>query len=300
MVGAKGAINLAIIAGGGQLPLEVAHAAHAAGHRVLVIGLAGQAELSGLHNDIPREQINWGQIGTLQSFLDGHQTQKLVIIGGVSRRPELKEIKPDWGAVKLLPTVVTSFLTGGDSTVLDNVAQVFEERGYTLAGAHEVAPGLLAVPGQVAGPPLSARTQEDAVIAAQAAWTAGHLDMGQGAVAVGGRLVSMEGAEGTDGQLERVATMRANKRFSASPRQGVFAKCTRPQQDLRMDMPAIGPRTIENVAAAGLIAIVLEASRVLISQREQVISQCHELGISLVAQSRSAFVPPGREDQRAW
>jgi len=291
--------NLAIIAGGGHLPVEVAHAAHAAGYTVLVIGIAEEADLFNLASNVRQTKVGWGQFGALQQHLKDHGTQKLVIIGSISRRPEYKDVKLDWGAVQLLPQLLTTLLAGGDSSVLDKVAKLFADLGYDLIGAHDVAPSLLATEGHLAGPKPNEAARQDATKATQAAWTAGHLDMGQGAVAIGGRIVAMEGAEGTDGLLERVAVMRQSKRFSGPKRAGVFAKCTRPQQDLRLDMPTIGPRTVENAADAGLSAIVLEAGCVLLSRREETLARCKARKVSLLAETRSAFVPKGREDKPA-
>lgn len=291
--------NLAVIAGGGQLPIEVAHAAQSVGHNVLVVGIAEEADLSNLDAGVSQTKVGWGQFGALQQHLNDHGTNKLVIIGSISRRPEYKDVKLDWGAVQLLPQLLTTLLAGGDSSVLDRVAKLFSDLGYDLIGAHEVAPSLVAEEGILAGPKPSETLKHDALQAMRAAWTSGHLDMGQGAVATAGRIVAMEGAEGTDGLLERVAAMRQAKRFSGSNRSGALAKCTRPQQDLRLDMPTIGPRTVENAADAGLSAIVLEAGRVLLSQREETVAQCKARKISLLAKQRSEFIPQGREDEPA-
>lgn len=291
--------NLAILAGGGHLPVEVAHAAHARGHSVLVIAISDEADLPSLDPHVRRERIGWGQFGALQRYLKDHKTEKLVIIGSIARRPDHKSVKLDWGAVQLLPQLLTTLLAGGDASVLDKLARLFTDLGFDLIGAQHVAPSLLAEQGHLAGPNLTDAGRIDVEKAMRTAWTAGHLDMGQGGVSVGGRIVAMEGAEGTDSLLERVGALRAAKRFSAKAKDGALAKCTRPGQDLRLDMPTIGPRTIENAANAGLSAIVLEAGHVLISQREEVVALCKEHKVTLIAEPRASFVPPGLADAPA-
>jgi DUF1009 family protein len=291
--------NIAILAGGGHLPVEVAHAARERGHDVLVIGIADEADLPSLDPQIGQKRVGWGQFGALQRHLRDHKTEKLVIIGSIARRPDHKTVKLDWGAVQLLPQLLTTLLAGGDASVLDKVAKLFADLGFDLVGAQDVAPSLLAEEGHLAGPKLSDVGRIDVEKAMRTAWTAGYLDMGQGGVSVGGRIVAMEGAEGTDGLLERVGTMRVAKRFSAKTREGALAKCTRPGQDLRLDMPTIGPRTIENAANAGLSVIVLEAGHVLVSQREDVIALCKKHKVTLIAEPRSAFVPTGVADAPA-
>lgn len=294
----KAPSRIAILAGGGSLPVEAATAAHEAGDAVLVVAIADEADLSALPSTIERTGIDWGQIGTLVKLLSDHRTDKLVIVGSVSKRPDYRNLQLDWGAVQLLPKILTIVLSGGDATVLDKIAGLFSERGFELAGVHEVAPSLVAGQGHLAGPKVNTSVEADAKQAAQAAWTAGHLDMGQGAVAVKGRIVAMEGAEGTDGLLERVHSMRAAKRFSVKGKgqSGVLAKCLRPSQDMRLDMPTIGPRTIINAQAAGLSGIVLEAGGVLISQRAETFALCQMHGVSLFARSRVGFIPPDRRD----
>lgn len=289
--------RIAILAGGGSLPVEAAVAAQQAGHSVLVIAIADEADLSALPSTIERTGMDWGQIGTLVKMLSDHKTDKLVIVGSISKRPDYRSLQLDWGAVQLLPKILTTVLGGGDATVLDKIAGMFSERGFALSGVHEVVPSLVAGEGHFAGPKVNARLEKDADSAAHAAWTAGHLDMGQGAVAVNGRIVAMEGAEGTDGLLERVQSMREAKRFSAKGSAGVLAKCLRPAQDVRLDMPTIGPNTVANALAAGLSGIVLESGGVLISQREQTFALCQEHAVTLFARPRASFVPAGREDQ---
>ncbi|MFK7791861.1 MAG: LpxI family protein [Devosiaceae bacterium] len=288
--------RLAILAGGGSMPVEVAHSAKRSGQSVLVIDLASESDLTDLDASIPRNHIQWGQVGRLTKLLNGHQTDKLVIIGSISKRPDYSSVRPDWAGIQMLPRLVTTLLAGGDASVLDKVAGLVADWGFTLVGAHEVAPDLVAQPGHIAGPQATDALREDIKLAAKAAWTSGHLDMGQGAIAVSGRLVAMEGAEGTDGMVQRVGTMRNAGRFSSKGKVGALAKCTRPQQDLRLDMPAIGPRTIENVAAAGLAGVVVEAGRVLIGEREETIRRCAKLNVCLVAEARETFVPEDSQD----
>lgn len=291
--------RIAILAGGGSLPVEAAVAAQQAGHPVLVVAIADESDLSALPASIEQTRIEWGQIGALVKMLSDYETDRLVIVGSISKRPDYRSLRLDWGAVQLLPKILTIVLGGGDATVLDKIANLFSERGFELAGAHEVAPSLIGSVGYLAGPKTSAQVEKDADSAGYAAWTAGHLDMGQGAVSVSGRVVAMEGAEGTDALLERVQTMRAAKRFSAKGFAGVLAKCLRPAQDMRLDVPTIGPQTIINAHAARLSGIVLEAGAVLISQREETFALCEKHGVSLFARPRASFVPVGREDRLA-
>jgi DUF1009 family protein len=118
----------------------------------------------------------------------------------------------------------------------------------------------------------------DAGQAMEAARAIGLLDIGQAAVAVGHRVVALEAAEGTDAMLGRIADMRAEGRLRWSGRRGVLVKRAKPQQDLRVDMPAIGPKTVEAVVRASLAGIVIEAGRVMIAERADTVAIAERTG----------------------
>jgi len=114
--------------------------------------------------------------------------------------------------------------------------------------------------------------------AASAAMALGALDVGQGAVCVGGRVVALEGVEGTDRMLERVAALRAEGRISAR-RKGVLVKLCKPQQDVRADLPSIGVSTVDNARKAGLAGIAVEAGRALVLDRQAMIATADASGL---------------------
>lgn len=267
---------LTIIAGGGAVPVHVAEAAAAAGRPVMIIGLTGEAD-----ERIARfrhEWLKWGEIGRLESLMAAHGAKDVVLIGAVRSRPDFSNIKLDFGAVRILPEVL-SLLANGDSDLLSGVIRIFDQRGYRIIGAHEVAPDLVAAAG-----PLGRRTPDkaglrDAERAMRAARAIGLVDAGQAAVAVNGRVVALEAAEGTDAMIERVAELRARGRIKWSGRAGVLAKCAKPQQDLRVDMPAIGPKTAEAAIAAGLGGIAIEPGRVMIVERAELVRRADIEGL---------------------
>jgi DUF1009 family protein len=172
--------------------------------------------------------------------------------------------------------------------VLTGLVKLFEDYGYQVVGAHEVAPDLVATAGLFAGPRVSSGAHEDARIAMAAARAVGRLDVGQGTVTVGGRVIAVEGAEGTDAMLRRVAELRQSGRVRWSGRSGVLAKCPKPQQDLRVDMPTVGPRTVEEVAAAALAGIVIEAGRVMIAEQDETRALAEQTGTFILAVERDA------------
>jgi DUF1009 family protein len=141
-----------------------------------------------------------------------------------------------------------------------------------VVGAHALRPDLVAEAGCLAGGPLPgdvarARAVLDAL---------GPLDVGQAAVAARGQVLGIETLQGTDAMLDFVAR-------TAPGSGGVLVKRPKPGQDLRFDMPAIGPDTVRHAAAAGLAGIEIAAGRVLLLDRDAVLAACAETGLSLWA-----------------
>ena len=140
---------------------------------------------------------------------------------------------------------------GGDNAVLTAVIALLENGKRKVISVQDVAPSLLAEIGPIGKLAPSDTDARDISAAVKAARLIGALDIGQGAVAVGGRVVALEGPEGTDAMLTRVADLKATKRIS-SDRRGVLVKLCKQEQDMRVDLPSAGLETIRNAAAAGL------------------------------------------------
>jgi len=276
---------LVICAAGGALPYEVASAASAAGRKVFVIALEGVADRR--LNAFPMATVKWGQIGRIEELVTAHGGGELVLIGAVDKRPDFSSIGVDFGALRYLPRILKGMI-GGDDTILGYFVKALEERGFRVVGAHEVAPGLVAEAGHIAGPKPSRAALADARLAMAAAEAIGALDIGQAAVAVDGRVIALEAAEGTDAMLTRVEALHNEGRVKWSGRAGALAKRAKPQQDLRVDMPAIGPRTVDAVVKAGLAGIVVAAGQVMIAERAETAMLAARSGIFITAVDGSA------------
>ena len=266
--GASDKPTLGIIAGGGGVPVVVARAAEAAGRSVVLFGIVGEADL-----DIEAFQhhwLRWGEIGRLFDLLARERVGEVVICGAVNR-PDFSAIRVDLGAVLSLPKIL-SLMVGGDDSVLKNVVRFLEDRGYRVIGAHQVAPELVGGNGNLGRVKPTDDAETDIAKGVEASLALGRLDIGQAVVAISGRVVAVEGIEGTDELLQRVADLRKRGRLKAAHRSGVLVKAAKPQQDLRVDLPTIGPRTVEMAAAAGLAGIAVESGRVMIVDRPATIA----------------------------
>ena len=107
----------------------------------------------------------------------------------------------------------------------------------------------------------------------------GRFDIGQCVVVHGHRVIAVEAAEGTDQMIARVADLRRQGRFRSKPPCGVLVKMAKPQQELRMDMPVVGPDTVRHAAEAGLAGIAVSAGRVLLADPDAVRAAADETGI---------------------
>jgi len=270
---------LAIIAGGGTLPSALADAAVAQGRAVHVIGIRGEADAK--ISRFPHTWLKWGEVGKLFATLDDQGCRDLVIIGSVSR-PDLANVRFDFGAIKNLPFLL-GLGVGGDDQVLSSVVRFLEGKGYRVRGAGEVAPELLAAEGTLGAKAPSPEDRADIEAGFRVVSALGRLDVGQAAVVVKGRVLAVEAAEGTNAMLARCDEMRkgAGRRRGLA---GVLVKAPKPGQEERVDLPTIGPETVEMAAQAGLAGIAVAAGRVLIADRDATIAAAGQHGLFLIGQ----------------
>ncbi len=268
--------RLAIIAGDGFLPIYLAQAARAAGDDPLMIRLRN--ETAQAFEGFETVTASIADIAGFASIFRQNGIGRVVLSGAVKRRPDWRDIRPNWKVLRQLPSLVGNLLSGGDDALLQAAIGIIEAQGCAVVGAHEIAPALLARVGPLGAHQPSDDDRRDVTKAAEAATRLGELDIGQGAVSIGGRVVALEGVEGTDQMLQRVAALRAEGRISAR-RKGVLVKLCKPQQDMRADLPSIGPSTVEHAARAGLAGIAVEAGRSLVLEEDKMVEAADRSGI---------------------
>lgn len=256
--------RLAVIAGNGRLPHHVAEAARRAGDEPLIIALDGESDCD--WSGFEHERMGLGDIAAFDRIARAKNVTRMVLSGGVRRRPALGELRFNIANWLKLPSTLRRLVTGGDNKVLTMVVGLLETADRKVIGVQDIAPDLLADYGPIGDCAPDSAARADIAAAVTAAKAIGRLDIGQGAIAVGGRVVALEGPEGTDLMLARVAELKASGRISAR-RQGVLVKLCKPGQDERVDLPSIGLSTLQNAKAAGLAGIAIEAGRSLVLDR---------------------------------
>lgn len=271
---------IAVVAGGGRLPLCVAEAARASGRKVLVIALDGFADAD--FGSFPKRRFRIGQMGAIIRALREAGCREVVLIGSV-RRPQRWRVDAGLSLFWLIKNL--DLLWSGDATLLSRLIQVAEREGLHVLGAHEVAPQLLLPIGDHTRTRPNERDRRDIEVGVKAAVGIGALDIGQGVVVARGRVLAVEAAEGTDGMLERAATLN---RHEAGARVGVLVKWPQPIQDLRVDLPTIGPETVRLAATAGLAGLAVAGDRVLAVDIDDMIALADQHGMFLAALDASS------------
>jgi hypothetical protein len=258
---------LAIICGGGSFPAAVADAVARQGRRPVMFGIKGWAE----PEVIGRYAHHWiwiGQAGRFLRLAQAENCREVLFIGTVLR-PPITQLRLDWHTIRMMPRLARAY-RGGDDKLLSGVASIAESGGLRVVGVPQVAPELLVPDGVLGCCRPAERDHADIARGLKLIATLGPFDVGQAAIVANNNVLAVEAAEGTDHMLNRIADLRRLGRVTSPPGTGVLVKAPKPGQDRRFDLPSIGPRTIENVARAGLAGLAVTAGSTMIAQAEQV------------------------------
>ncbi|MBV8239210.1 MAG: UDP-2,3-diacylglucosamine diphosphatase LpxI, partial [Hyphomicrobiales bacterium] len=247
---------LAIICGGGSLPFAVADAVGRRGRRVVLFAIRGWAD----PQRVASYRHHWAAVGQFGWFcrLARQEGCRDVVFIGSMVRPAIWQIRPDFKTLRLLPRIYGIF-RGGDDHLLKGVAGIFEEHGFRLLGAHAVAPEILMPEGTLGRERPGERDRSDIAKGLALLNASSPFDVGQAVVVADARVLAIEAAEGTDRMLARIAELRQSGRIAVASGRGVLVKAAKRDQDRRLDLPSIGPQTVEGAARAGLAGIAVVA-----------------------------------------
>ena len=267
---------IGVIAAGGVMPFAVADLLVARGFRPVLFALRGACDPVA----VARFRHHWialGQLGRATKLFRAEGCRDLVFIGALVR-PALSELRLDWGGLRAIGRVAAAF-RGGDDHLLSGIGRILEEDGFRMVGIRNVAPDLLAPEGCFTRAAPDENATADIARGRDVLRALGPFDIGQAAVVIDGHVIAVEDIEGTDALLARVARLRAEGRIRAGTARGVLVKAPKSGQDLRYDLPTIGPRTIEGAAAAGLSGIAIVAGSTLVAEPQAVIETADAAGL---------------------
>ncbi len=243
--------------------------AQAQGYDIFVAALKSFAEPSEF--DVPSGAFGFVEIRALIKRFKQEKCTHVTFAGHVAR-PDFSTIKPSIRDLPLLAKVAAA-ATKGDDGLLKFMVSLFEKEGFEILAPQDICGSSLMEAGALGKIEPSAKHKDDIEKAMRIAVLIGSSDIGQGAVVNKGLVLAVEAQEGTDNMLERVAALPSEIRG------GVLAKCLKPGQEDRVDMPTIGPRTVELVANAGMDGIVLVAGKAFVMNRAEVRTLADKYGI---------------------
>ena len=245
--------RLAIIAGKGQLPAEVAAAASASGYIVFVLPIEGQADADfTCFHTIP---IRLGAISQTRLTLIQNDVSLLVMVGKVVWS-SMAALRPDFDGVKLLGKMITK----GDDSALRVLAAYFAEKKIETIAPNQFLPHRKMPLGVLTEDVVNAEENSAISQAVSVLEALGAHDVGQSIVVQNGRVIAIEGVEGTDLMIERSGVLIDPDGGSAC-----LVKMSKSAQDIRLDMPVIGCETISAAARAGISLLAIEEGKVLMA-----------------------------------
>jgi DUF1009 family protein len=274
--------SVGIIAGGGTLPFAVADSLAARGVTPVLFALKGSCDAG----RVGRYRHHWlamGAFGRLLRVLRAEHCRDLVFIGSLVR-PALSDMRLDWGAIKVLPAVLAAY-RGGDDHLLTGVGRLFERYGFRLLGLKDVASDLLMPEGCLTRAAPDAATVADIAKGRAVLAALSPFDVGQGCVVIDGHVVAVEDTGGTDELLCRVAQLRDARRLRAKPGRGVLVKAPKTGQDLRFDLPALGPKTIDGLIAAQLGGVAVVAGHTVVAEPQDMVAAADRAGLFVIGMS---------------
>jgi UDP-2,3-diacylglucosamine hydrolase len=265
-----------VIAGGGAMPFAVADSLIARGTGAVIFALKGACDPAA----VARFRHHWisvGQIGKATKLFRREGCRDLIFIGSLAR-PALSEIRLDWGTLRVMGYVVAAF-RGGDDHLLSGIGRILEQDGFRMVGVKDTAPDLLMPVGSITRAVPDGRAAADIARGRDVLGALGPFDIGQAAVVIEGHVVAVEDIEGTDGLLARVAQLRADGRIRGKAGRGVLVKAPKHGQDLRFDLPAVGPRTVEGAAKAQLAGLAIAAGNTVVAESQAMIEVADKAGL---------------------
>src|SRR5437764_474553 len=267
---------IGLIAAGGVMPFAVADSLTARGINPVLFALRVACEPVRVER-FRHHWISIGQLGKATKLFRADNCRDLVFIGTLVR-PALSEIRLDWGTLRVLGRVWAAF-RGGDDHLLSGIAKILEHDGFRMVGIKDVAPDLLMPGGCLTLKAPDENAAADIARGHDVLRALSPFDIGQAAVVIDSHVVGVEDIEGTDGLLARVAWLRKEGRIRANRGRGVLVKAPKSGQDLRFDLPTIGPRTIEAADAAGLAGIAVTAGETTVVEAQIMIEAADAAGL---------------------
>lgn len=261
--------TLGLIAGNGAYPFAMTAAARRGGVRRVVAAAFENETRPELAEAV--DGIEWmrvGQLGRMIKFFRREGVTQAVMVGQIAPR-NLFDLRPDMRTLVMLARLKER----NAESIFGGIARELEKDGITLLPATSFMEEDMAPAGHIAGPVLRAKDMADADFGLKIARETSRLDIGQTVVVRRGTVLAVEAFEGTNECIKRGGALGKGK--------ASVVKVSKPGQDMRFDVPVVGPHTIETAAAAGIRLIAVEEGKTLLLEKAEVVRLCSERGVTL-------------------
>lgn len=264
-----------MIAGRGSLPKLVYEELVSCGDNVEITFLPGSE-----HDDLTTRhtKINPDNFLDLLQKYRGMGVEHVVLAGGVDR-PNQTSILFKHGETNNQINIM-----GGDDSILKQFITVIEEIGFKIWGVHQVIPQLINHNGVLTDRSPSSADKSDIIFAEEIVTSIGNADIGQAAVVRNNRCIAVETIS-TDWMLDSIKDVYSTFANNPDERGGILIKASKPNQDLRVDLPTIGPNTIQRVVSLGMSGLVIESGKVILIDLPKVIQMANQSGIFIWSKS---------------
>jgi DUF1009 family protein len=278
--------TLGLIAGNGRFPFLLLDAARAHGVDVVVAAIKEETDPSIEQRSAadPAIRVHWLSLGELSRLIETFQREgvtQAVMAGQVKHKQIFSSIRPDWRLAKLL----LNLRTRNTDVLLGAVAKVLHDEGIELISSTSYLEPLLAKAGVLTARAPDEQEQQDLAYGRRVALALAGFDIGQTVAVAGKACIAVEAMEGTDATIERAGAILRGLEGEASilERRLSVVKVAKPAQDMRFDVPVIGPNTITVMRQAGASCLSVEAGRTLLFDLDTIRAQADAAGIAIVA-----------------
>jgi UDP-2,3-diacylglucosamine hydrolase len=262
--------RIGLIAGNGRFPIIFADNARKLGYHVSAVAHEGETEPE-LASHVDR--IHWIKIGQLSKLIKAFKEDRVhqaVMLGGIKKTHVFTTVRPDFRTLAM----ATRLALWKDDDILREFAKELEQEGIAICESTFGLEGILVEEGLLTARTPTEKEWEDIRYGWDVAHDIGRLDIGQCVVIKDRVVVAVEAVEGTDGAIKRGGELAKEG--------AVVVKRSKPQQDLRFDLPAVGPRTIEVMASVKASVLAVEAGRTILLDREIMLDQARSARIAIV------------------
>lgn len=263
--------RIGLVSGSGFFPALFLRQAAAAGVQVFVGAHRGETRAEDLREATEVLWVRAGQLGRLMKFFRSVDVRDIAFLGGIAKAQLFRSLRPDLLGMRFLCSLATT----NDNALLSSLAKFFEGRGFRVFDPTVFLGDCFAPLGCFSRRQPTTQEIKDGELGWHTAGLLGQADVGQAVVVGSGSVVAVEAIEGTDALLRRAGALLGKH-------SGVLVKRVKPQQDRRIDLPTIGPRTVEIAAEAGVRCIFVEANATLMADPIALIRTADELGVCLI------------------